>query len=423
MDAQNKSSIRQAVRQILRDEFDVDTATDLAWEDDELDVHIGEVVREVSRRRPRMIKEVKTTIANSKIIDYSDIEDLLYIDRAEYPTGEDPRANRNVIILDEGQLEIDTTLTPIAGGSGTLTGAVTFTSGSAAVTGSGTAFSTELKAGYHIKKAVSGSSGRWYRIYSITNDTHLTLAEPVASDDNGADTVSITQYCYETAYLFCAKVHTLTEESSTLTPQLEEVLVKGVAASAALAWVNQMRKHFKDASDLISTINTAIGNMSARVTQATADLTSGREQIDDVRATADTAIDNVNARVTQALADLTSGRALINTVPVGGAPQTDYVNYATRELQAASEYLSQARGYLSEASSANKFGDYAARELQSANAYLNQAGGYIRELSSLLNVGSTIRGYLNSANTLYALYEKGLSEITQTRVSRTYPKD
>lgn len=37
----------------------------------------------------------------------------------------------------------------------------------------------------------------------------------------------------ETAYLYCYKLHSITESSSTLTPALEDILVTGVAALAA----------------------------------------------------------------------------------------------------------------------------------------------------------------------------------------------
>jgi len=39
----------------------------------------------------------------------------------------------------------------------------------------------------------------------------------------------------ESAYLFCNKLHTLTESQSTLTPDMEDVLVTGVVAEAAIA--------------------------------------------------------------------------------------------------------------------------------------------------------------------------------------------
>lgn len=226
--ANNKSGIRALVRQLLRDEFV--SGVDYEWKDDELDIHIDNVLRQISRVSPYMVKEVLTTIENSKELDISSIEDLIRIEKLEYPTGNSPRSYRNFKEIDADTIEIDTTLVPDAGGSSTLTGTVTFTSGSAAITGSGTAFSTELAVGYHIKK--SGGT-RWYLIYSIESDTALTLAE--ASRDTGADTADATQYCYETVYVYCAKLHSLTKSSSTLNPLQEILLVDGVCASAAIA--------------------------------------------------------------------------------------------------------------------------------------------------------------------------------------------
>ena len=208
--AKNLSAIRAIIRQMLRDEFAA--GTDLDWEDDELDIHINECLAEISEHRPYKVKEVLTTIAKSKVLDISSIEDLIRIKKLEYPTGSDPRDFRNLIELDAETIEIDTTRTPDAGGSGTL-------------------FSTELKAGYHIKKS---TGTRWYRIYSIESETALTLAEPCL-DTSGADVVDSSQYCYETVYLYCEKPHTITETSSTLSPQLERILIQGVCGYAAIS--------------------------------------------------------------------------------------------------------------------------------------------------------------------------------------------
>ena len=227
------SGIRGTCRQILRDEF-TSVDVDLDWTDEELDTCISQCLREISRRSPNKVIEVKTTLANSKILDISDIDDLIYIDKLEYPTGSDPRNFRNAIEIDRETIEIDTGATPSAGGSGTLTGTVTFTAGSASITGSGTDFDGELAADYLIKP--SGGT-RWYRVYSIESDTALTLAEPVKSADAGADTINLTQYCYETVYLYCAKKHTLTETESSLRPQEEEILIYGSAARAAFSKV------------------------------------------------------------------------------------------------------------------------------------------------------------------------------------------
>ena len=232
MSARNLSSMRQAVKQILRDEFEVGGEANEEWQPDELDVYFAECLFPISRAFPRIVKEVKTTIADSKVIDISDIEDLIAgpwsIQKAEYPTGYATPYYRNIEVIDESQIKILANRTFSAGASSTLTGTVTFPSSGAAVTGSDTAFSTELSAGYHIRKAVSGSSGRWYRVYSITDDTNLTLAEPVTSGDSGEDDEDATEYCYETAYLFCEKLHTLNEDTSTLYPALEEILIYGV---------------------------------------------------------------------------------------------------------------------------------------------------------------------------------------------------
>lgn len=59
--------------------------------------------------------------------------------------------------------------------TGTLTGTVTFTNASATVTGSGTAFTTELSVGDYIKPSTSGYN-EWYRVNSIESDTSLTLS-------------------------------------------------------------------------------------------------------------------------------------------------------------------------------------------------------------------------------------------------------
>jgi len=223
------SVIRATVRQILKDEFV--SGVDLEWESDELDIHIGICLDEISEYSPYMVKEVLTTIANSRVLDISSITDLLDIEKLEYPTGYYPRKYRNSIDLDADTIEIDTTLIPRAGGSGTLTGTVTFNNGSAAITGSGTLFTTELEVGYHIRKS---TGTRWYRIYSIESATALTLAEPCL-ETTGADTVDVTGYCYEAVYLYCEKVHSLTESASTLNPQLERILIQGAAAKAAIS--------------------------------------------------------------------------------------------------------------------------------------------------------------------------------------------
>ena len=538
------SDIRQSVRQILRDEFVEGTTQD--WQDDEIDVHIEHTREEISQESPNVVVEVKSTIGNSRVLDISAIEDIISIDRLEYPTGENYRAYRNFNRIDNGTIEIDTTLTPDAGTTSTLTGTVTFTSGSAAITGSGTTFKTTLSADDHIRKS---TGTRWYRIYSIESETAMTLAESCRSGDTGADTIDVTAYLTEAVYLYCNKLHTLTDDDSSLRADEEKVLIDGTVAYAALSWVNENRTNINEAVTLMTTTNTAISSMTARVTQAIADLVSGRVKIGagvtqamslvdsmsaritqavtdistgraligDERATAKTELDKISAEITLAIADLANGRAdiddnkdtadtaidnmtnrinqsidnlqlgqtFINKVNYGGNPQSDFANYAGSELSNANTFLGQARGYLGEITTADRFGanaaremqaantliseaqaylsldsetaehanyaarelananaslsqargylaldvestpyaNYAAREVQNANLILAQATGYIREASSRLSIASAVNAYQTWANNRIALYRKALLKITKPRNWKQYPKD
>jgi hypothetical protein len=70
----------------------------------------------------------------------------------------------------------------------TLTGSLTFTNGSASVTGSGTRFTSELTPGSSLIRVV----GRWqvYRVGLITDDTHMTVGAVGTSGPYGEATVT-----------------------------------------------------------------------------------------------------------------------------------------------------------------------------------------------------------------------------------------
>lgn len=148
--ANTLDGIRNIVRQILRDKFD--PAVTPEWESSELDVHIGDVLREISLAKPYEVRESVSLSANSVEVDISSIEDLISIPYGEYPVDTTPeREYRNVKIF-----------------------------------------------------------GNTARI--------ITNRRPSGT---------------ETAYLYCHKMHTLTESQSTLSPDIERLLVLGVTAKAA----------------------------------------------------------------------------------------------------------------------------------------------------------------------------------------------
>ncbi len=406
------------VRLGLRDSVAIGVDNDFS--DDELKSIVDDVLVEVSDASPYQVVETAITLANSKVLDISGITDLLEIDKVEYPVGSSPREYHNFDLVDNETIEVDMdSAFSNTGTSSTLTGTVTFTSGSATVTGTSTLFSTELDAGNFIKP--SGGT-RWYRVYSIASATSLTLEETVKSGDAGADTENATQYRDYVARIYCNKLHLLTLSSSTLNPKEERVVILGSVAKAASVWMQTARDRLVEAVTRIADVNTSIDNMSARVTQALADLTSGRAEIDDERTSATTAIDSMTARIDDAIADLAAGRTYINKINIGGNPQNDYNNMAARELQNANTALGQARGYLGESTTSSRFRESAATELQSANTYLAQAGGYTRELTSQINVGRAIIGLQGIVDRLNAEYRNSLKTIVKRKVARIYPR-
>lgn len=161
--------------------------------------------------------------------------DYLRIHRVFYPTNEKTVRSINQF-GSTCQLVMDDEEPPTVT-SGTLTGTVTFTNGSRAVTGSGTAFLTELAEDYLICKGkVADAAYKWYRILSITDDENLILVE-LFEESSGADTVSLTKYrdevsCVSLLYHGAFTVST----TSDMPARFDDLLVLGIMAHATRAF-------------------------------------------------------------------------------------------------------------------------------------------------------------------------------------------
>ncbi|MDD5338428.1 MAG: hypothetical protein PHG35_03330 [Dehalococcoidales bacterium] len=247
----NLTAILNDVLQILRDEFDPATARE--WKPDEVNTHISACVLELSKASPVRAFEPVLTVAESKLLDISSLSDLIRVHHIEYPVGGSPRKDHGVNVIDNGTIEIDADVQPEADGvSGALTGTITFTSGSKTVTGSSTAFTSELAVDYYIRKS---TGTRWYRVAAIASDTSLTLDEAVKPEDTGADTASVTAYRGNVALVYYDTVHVLTDIKSTLNPVEEWVLVLGVCGNAAIS----------RSRSLINTVNDGGGDVSSKM--------------------------------------------------------------------------------------------------------------------------------------------------------------
>lgn len=83
------AAIRQILRQKLRDEIVVSVTPE--WADDEIDIHIQQILEEISQYVPYETKETLTTTASSRNISLATITDLINVEQVEYPVGSDPR--------------------------------------------------------------------------------------------------------------------------------------------------------------------------------------------------------------------------------------------------------------------------------------------------------------------------------------------
>lgn len=225
MGTKTNAELIDRVEEILEDSGNaIFTAADISSQ-------FQDSITEASEFVSQLVKHIIPVTNGSKIIDISGITGLIDVDRAEYKVDKEPKQYRSFKVWGD-ELHLDLETAPSASATGTLTGTLTFTTDSTAVTGSSTLFTTELEEGFYIQP--SGGS-TWYRIASITDDTNLVLTAVAESDDNGADTADSTKYWREYAYLFCRKIHTLT----TLTDLAGAIdLVAGYNAGAVLIHVD-----------------------------------------------------------------------------------------------------------------------------------------------------------------------------------------
>lgn len=250
----------------------------------------------------------------------------------------------------------------------------------------------------------------------------------------------------DNVYLYCHKVHRVTDQDSSLSEDLEKVLSDGVVVKAALAWVNEIRLQVGAAKSAIDDLTADLSSMSARITQAVGDLTSGRAFIAKKNTEAISAIDALTATggpLGQAKADLTSGRAIIGGKRTEALAAID--SMATQLTQAATD-LTTGRGKIEDTRSdmetaidnmaaritqaitdlttgralINKvnigqspeddYARYATTELGNALRYLNQSQGYLsqattsdryanyaaRDMQMAVGYLNQARGYLGS---------------------------
>ena len=215
---------------------------------------------------------------------------------------------------------------------------------------------------------------------------------------------------------------------STLTPMLEPLAVGAIAGHAAISAATQPIQSCVTAISILTTVSTTLGYMTARIEAAskasTGDLALGRAEVLKgvalVTTQAGAEIDKMSAEITQALADLDSGRALLNTVPKGGIGTPGaYVNYAAGDVNNAIGAFRTAQGFITEAQgggqNSNNYINLAMGELRSATEYMNQSIGYMRSIESSLRLAGTWQHYHNWGRSKLAQVQSELQMLVRKR--------
>ena len=228
------SAIRHTVRQILKDEFV--SGTDYDFKPDELDIHIGEVRVEISQRRPYEVKETLYISNKSGEATATTASHLIDTVNAQFVAGDVGKTVYNSTDKTTAKVTAYTSATDITLDTDIMASGESYTI-------------------YHYQ----GTSARDLNKSSITDLIEIKKAEyPTRQDPQKftnfrvfGDIVTlddITPTDGDEVFLYCKKVHTLTDSSSTLDQPLEKVLVEGTVAKAAQSWLNRMRDQIVAAS-------------------------------------------------------------------------------------------------------------------------------------------------------------------------------
>jgi hypothetical protein len=379
------------------------------WSDDDLSAIIDQVAREISRKAGLPKRANLAITAYTKDVD---LGSLAYIDinQVEYPVGNgsyEPiyRAYKQFGTTLSLDLETEPTVT-----NGTLTGTVTWTPGSRAVTGSSTLFTTELAEGYLIQVGkVADAAYKWYQIAHITSATALTLVEPF-EEATTADTVSLTKYRDSNS---CARVYYTGDYSVSTTSDMpakfDELAIMGVVAHAATEYAaDHVVEKLVDVTTKIGLANTQAGLATARLAQAATDLASSRTNMNISAITTDMA--SAETALDKATTDLAAGLVISNTVNVGGEVTLKYVETAKADIDEAKARIEKVKAYIE---LGNPTTSIAIQEINDAAGYINQAMGYMQIADRDLNTDRLVAAYQRWAEKKWNEYQYALSKVVR----------
>jgi hypothetical protein len=261
---------------LVREELDdPDTAATRIWTDAQIIYHVDRAVREFAKYYPYTQETVLPLRSGARDVLIAALSGLICIHSVETPLDRDSMHLKTIlhpIVGDYLRLDLNYTKTvePTA-----LTGTLTFTNASTAVSASGGAFSTELEADEYIHKN-KDTNGEYYKVFSVTDDDNLVLDRPYQGT-TGADDANLSKmltYSYLCRIIW-GGMHTLTNAASTLDVMHEEAITAGACAFALRAWA-------ADARRLLDKAQAEEDKMSKPITDALVHIVAGAPKINNV---------------------------------------------------------------------------------------------------------------------------------------------
>jgi hypothetical protein len=380
-------------------ELILEDSTNIIFSSNLLSSLLDDALVEVSLYYPNTVNHWLTARNKSKDIDINSISNFSKANYAVYPVdildadGEiqddsNLDINRRNVISEFDFIRLSVKEAPTAKKSGTLTGTVTSTADSTAVSGVGSAFTTELRAGYYLK-----IGSEWVRISSITSNTALVLSSYAASSE------TITDYWRSDVIVNCDKKHYATTQTDLIgaidsgvaggyaegvwsinvdalgTGQIDGGTFFRIEGTDGIYMVTKdatitsneatlyIEPRLADRAIENAVVTFYATSLNPQVEYVIPDLIAGHAALNWIGegrtmilssiahvTASDTPIETVASRLTQAVSDLASGRAYVNSVPVYSDPSALYQGFSNREVSSAVGYLNQAQGYRANAS-------------------------------------------------------------------------
>jgi hypothetical protein len=221
------SAIRATVRQVLRDEF-VSSDEDYTWEDDELDLIISSFLVEISRPRPYQVKETVYAVNKSGTAT-STLANHLVDTSASFVAGDVGKTVYNTTDKSTAIITVRNSASDVTLDTDIMTSGEDYEIYCAGGTNPRDIYIGDITGLLSVDEVEYPTRRRPknLRNFDIFGDV-LTIDVGSAPDDG------------DEVFVYCYKVHTLTESSSTLDIELEELLIQGVTAQAAINKVQSM---------------------------------------------------------------------------------------------------------------------------------------------------------------------------------------